>query len=80
MVSGSRDNKIIFWDTKTTQILKTIMIGRNLVCGILRCEIKKNLSSSFSYRLQMLNGHMMETFIAQTGEDKEPKYMNKYIV
>lgn len=32
LVSGSRDNKVIFWDTKTGQILKTIMIGRNLVC------------------------------------------------
>ncbi len=31
LVSGSRDNKVIFWDTKTGQILKTIMIGRNLV-------------------------------------------------
>jgi len=31
LVSGSRDNKVIFWDTKTGQILKTITIGRNLV-------------------------------------------------
>ncbi len=35
LISGSRDNKVIFWDTKTGQILKTIMIGRNLVCSFL---------------------------------------------
>ena len=33
MVSGSRDNKVIFWDVKTGQILRSIMIGRNLVGG-----------------------------------------------
>lgn len=32
LVSGSRDNKVMFWDTKTGQILKSITIGRNLVC------------------------------------------------
>ena len=36
LVSGSRDNKVIFWDTKTGQILKSIMIGRNLVCCLFR--------------------------------------------
>ena len=33
LISGSRDNKVIFWDVKTGQQLKTIMIGRNLVCA-----------------------------------------------
>ena len=32
LVSGSRDNKVIFWDTRTGRIIKAIMIGRNLVC------------------------------------------------
>lgn len=31
LVSGSRDNRVIFWDIQSCQNLKTIQIGRNLV-------------------------------------------------
>ncbi len=73
LVSGSRDNKVIFWDTKTGQILKTIMIGRNLVC-----QIYFHIKSKFDFPLLQITDAKWShdgTFIAQTGEDKENKYV-----
>ena len=51
LVSGSRDNKVIFWDTKSGQILKTIFIGRNLVrFFVVRGRDISTIASRVDYR------------------------------
>jgi hypothetical protein len=77
LVSGSRDNKVIFWDTKTGQILKTIMIGRNLVRSFFFSQITNFF---FSYRLQMLNGHMMEHLSLKQAKIKKPSRNKSLLV